>query len=1167
MPIRLARIAAALLLAALPLAAQQRALKIYTSADGLGHNRVYRIVSDTKGFLWFCTFDGLTRFDGQHFVNFSSSNGAPFATAMDLLELPGGDYWIASRGQGLIRFSAGVSRFKPYRVGNDAASNNVNVLHRDRSGVVWLGTDGGIYAVHEQKGSVEIHPVRVSPPGHSERDLQVWGLTEDPEGSVYAGTRFGVARFLPDGRRVFYRYLPDYRADELGSVVFHEGVLWLGQPGGLFLLRPSPPGGSEFQVDDALVRAAELNYPSRFALPDRPGQAVLVRLDRDPPRNYVFAIHKLTADRIWIASQGAMFEHSRGALRPILRDIPFNFALEIGQDAAGNAWLSTDGLGVAKVESTGSASFSQADGLGPIPVGTYVDNTGDVVVPSWPRQLAIFNGERFKRIELKLAPKADFTGMRSVLQDHASEWWVATSAGLYRFPKVLRPEDLANVPPKAVYTHRDGLGDDEVWYPFEDAAGDIWMAGSRSPQPTISRWQRGAGRFTFFSVSDGLPSGGDRLIGIVQDADKGVWFAYSEGGLVRYRDGRFQAYGQAQGLPSAKIAGIASDPRGRIWCSIVGHGLVRIDAASGDRIALQQYSGAGQTNDMIGGPVFADPQGRIYWGLMHGVDRLDPATGVVTHYGPADGVPDGPIYSISADTKGGIWISARKNIVRILPDAARDTAPAPVLISAIRISGVDYQVPVTGSRTVDLRKLSYQKNSIEVEFLSLSSAPGQSPLFQYKLDGAESDWSAPTPFSRVNYANLSPGEYRFQARLAPRGDGAGEVPAQITFRILQPFWYQRWFIGSILLLVAGSLGGFERYRAAKVRQLRASEESFRTLAETASDAIITIDEHSIIHFCNSSAADIFGYPTAQMIGRELTMLMPPHLREAHRSGFGNFLKNGVRRMSWKAAELPGLHADGREISLELSFGEFKRGEARFFTAVVRDVTERKRTEEALRRSREERIAEIERVRRRIAVDLHDDIGSSLTQISVLSEVARREVAGSSSLERPLELIAGSARELIDSMSDIVWAINPQRDHLADLVHRMRRFAADTLTARNIEFSMELPGPGDDIKLEGNLRREVFLIFKEALNNAVRHSGCTRAAIELRLENHRLRLHLRDNGRGFDAAQAADGHGLMSMSGRAAGIGARFEISSQPGGGCAITLELPLDAASALSASA
>jgi signal transduction histidine kinase len=210
------------------------------------------------------------------------------------------------------------------------------------------------------------------------------------------------------------------------------------------------------------------------------------------------------------------------------------------------------------------------------------------------------------------------------------------------------------------------------------------------------------------------------------------------------------------------------------------------------------------------------------------------------------------------------------------------------------------------------------------------------------------------------------------------------------------------------------------------------------------------------------------------------------------------------------------------------------------------------------RQRIARLIELERVRMRIATDLHDDIGSSLSQIAILSEVVRQQVEGSNlPVTKPLSLIATSSREMVDSMSDIVWAINPRRDHLHDLTQRMRRFASDTLSARNIEFRFRAPGEEQDIRLGADVRRQVFLIFKESLNNMARHSQCTEADIDFHIEKDLMTLRLSDNGKGFDPSQASDGHGLMSMRERAKELGGRLEMTSPNGRGTTITLTAPL----------
>ena len=124
-------------------------------------------------------------------------------------------------------------------------------------------------------------------------------------------------------------------------------------------------------------------------------------------------------------------------------------------------------------------------------------------------------------------------------------------------------------------------------------------------------------------------------------------------------------------------------------------------------------------------------------------------------------------------------------------------------------------------------------------------------------------------------------------------------------------------------------------------------ENSRIIAETASDAIITIDETSTILFVNRAAGRIFGYSMEEMIGAELTMLMPEYLRHLHRAGLQQYVQTGHKHISWEAVELPGLHKNGSEISLELSFGEFLKNGQRFFTGIARDVTKRKQDERRL----------------------------------------------------------------------------------------------------------------------------------------------------------------------------------------------------------------------------
>jgi signal transduction histidine kinase len=212
---------------------------------------------------------------------------------------------------------------------------------------------------------------------------------------------------------------------------------------------------------------------------------------------------------------------------------------------------------------------------------------------------------------------------------------------------------------------------------------------------------------------------------------------------------------------------------------------------------------------------------------------------------------------------------------------------------------------------------------------------------------------------------------------------------------------------------------------------------------------------------------------------------------------------------------------------------------------------------AAHRYRVRRVLEWAAMRTRIATDLHDDIGSNLTKIAILSEVARRDRGEEPAADDPLSSIARISRESVASMSDIVWAINPRRDGLQDLTWRMRRFAEDTFGARGIGFEFHAPDQGPDLPLGAEVRRQVYLIFKESVSNVVRHSSCGRAEVAFRLEGREGVLTVTDDGRGFDPGRRQDGNGLVSMRRRAEGFGGRLDIRSGPGQGTTLTLRIPI----------
>jgi ligand-binding sensor domain-containing protein/signal transduction histidine kinase len=206
---------------------------------------------------------------------------------------------------------------------------------------------------------------------------------------------------------------------------------------------------------------------------------------------------------------------------------------------------------------------------------------------------------------------------------------------------------------------------------------------------------------------------------------------------------------------------------------------------------------------------------------------------------------------------------------------------------------------------------------------------------------------------------------------------------------------------------------------------------------------------------------------------------------------------------------------------------------------------------SLYRSRQARRRELERLRVRIAGDLHDDIGSSLWSITLLSRMLAKHGKVGAEERQDLEEIHRIANQTANSIRDIIWLINPAFDTVQDLVLRTKDFAATLL--RGVEYRLQCEGTVLTRKLPFDFRQNLFLFFKEALTNVARHAHATAVDVQIEESGKQWRLTIQDNGAGFDPAKAPSGNGLRNLRARAAKMGAELEIRSQPGQGTALVL--------------
>lgn len=1128
---------------------ERLSFKTYSAADGLASDDVNKIVADSHGFLWFCTIEGLSRFDGYKFKNYLQEQGLPHRSVNDLLETADGDYLIAT-SNGLAVFNPNGTAY-PWNI-------RENKLDQDKDDPPLFNT----YFIPENSSTA------------------FFSLVQDGNGNIFTAFRNQLYRVIKNEggwsfQKVFFQEWETKTKDINKLFTDSRKDIWIAADNAIYRMSKTgeikqvlDTGGNSIFEDrdgkmwidsggnDIGIRVLEVKTGS--------SDAVLVRTyttkDGLAENRFTNAISHTKDGRIFVTSQAKLFEFLPDAAESATKFKQWdNIVVRPVTDRSENIWFITPGRGVAKFSPRSFITYDERDGVPSEFIRSiFTSPSGEIFATGGTQTLTRRDSSGKFESVVPFGLKSRFWTHNFLdLRASNGEWWVPSSVGLRRYPKVENFSDLAKTPPVKVYTTADGLFGNGVYSIFEDSRGDIWI--SAGAHDALQRFDRATEKIVRYGSEYGLPSE-NAPISIGEDAAGNIWIGLYHGEVFRYKDGKFRTFSEAEGMPRSLVSSMLNDKEGHLWLATASRGVVRVDNPDDEAPTFTSYSIPEGLSSNRALCVTEDNFGRIYVGTGRGINRIEADRKRVKVFTQADGLPGNIVSECHKGPDGKLWFSSNNSLIQFEPEADAPAKPPPIFIDSLIVNGNTRGVSELGETAIKDLELGSDERQVQIGFFAISLDKGETLRYQYKLEGQ--DWSLPSEERSVSF-NLASGSYNFEVQ-AVNSDGiVSEKPSTISFKIKPPFWRTWWFLLTAFLLIGGAVLVLDRYRVSKTRQVenalddvKESENRFRTLADTASDAILTVDEENTIIFVNQAIGKVFGYAPEELIGQKLTTVMPeetPWRREA-----------GLNR---EGAALTGIHKTGRDIPLEVSFGEFERDGNIYFTAIARDISERRRAEAELQSAREEKFRELEKVRTRIATDLHDDIGSSLTQIAVLTEVARGQArsGNAENLTTPLERIKNVSKELVAVMSDVVWAINPQKDFLHDLVQRMRRFASDVFTGRGIKFEFTAPEIEADLQLGANIRREVFAIFKESVNNAIKYSECTAAAAKFRIEKDQLFLEIFDNGRGFDTTVVLSpdfspeigGNGLINMRRRAEDLGGTCEILSETGKGTIIRLNVPL----------
>ena len=972
-------------------------------------------------------------------------------------------------------------------------------------------------------------------------------------GYLWVGTEAGVARF--DGRR--FRDFAEHNTRALaqtGPDVFtfaetEDGTVWAGTHSGLL------------QICDTAFTAVTNGLPERFILQLAPAEedALWIAAFRDD-RHYrgpcrVRRYHPETghssaevvvpghvrrmvpaADGLWLATEDPellLFWDLRSAAPTVVARVcgsPPQVAVLAGTERLGGVtlrgWCDPQTPSRSVIEMTVGGEGHRFHWIGPASrSGANASRWGasrnsDVWLGAEPG-LAQIRADRLDLIDFR-----DFTSPPEVIclaPNREGGFWLGTAGdGLH-----LIRERLVEV-----FTTRDGLSGNDIRSVLATREGTLLAGGPAGLD------QYKDGRWTRRGTQAALPAAA--VLSIAQTAGGTLWFTRGHAGpdALSALDQDVPVELSLNGLTWHHPGRLVHSPEGRLWVGC-GHGLTWIEApgqpVAADAAAWRSQIRHGRLSvgedvpDTVFLKLLPDRDGSLWVGTLgHGLLRIRDRE--VERFTVADGLPADICVPAHLDEAGDLWVTAKGAVARRRQDrfeviTQQEGIPNDYLLDLIEDGAGHYWLP--GWRGIH-RLVRHELESFfegrirRVQSLNLGMRDG---LLTPECTSLHYPITARTPDDRLWVATRS-GVASFDPRQV--GGDADPLPAYIEQVVVNH--------EALAIPAVGSSTGPLKLPPGSGRRL---ELHFTAISLVAADRVRF--QHRLEGYDDGWS------PESDLRLAFYTNLRPGHYRFQVRASNAQGVWNPA------ATELAFVIAPHlwQRRSVQVTAG--------LAVVLVALLLHRQRVAVLRHLQALEHQQQLASERARIAADMHDDLGAALTQIAILGEVGRRQLPDPVQTGSLLARISQSSRDVAERISDLVWATNPRHDRLDNLAGYVREQAArlleGTVTRATLRFPERLP----EDQVSATFRRNVLLVVKEAVHNALKHAAPQHVMVEFAVERGQLHLRIEDDGRGFAGVPSPPrGNGLVNMPRRIHDLGGSFEMDSAPGRGTRIHCSIPLE---------